>query len=341
MPNTDNYTARRAERRPVVKKMLDNYYGKVNYSPNGKLSAFIWHAGCYFRLVFRRSHNGSGKMRAATETKNNNMQNYCKTIGAMAAASALVAGNALAGTPVTTSVAPSQPASAIEYDLHVGYSSMYLFRGQDLGDDLIEAGVNVKGNWNNIGLSAGAWYGSFDADNTVSDGKRISEDVQIDSDELDLYAEASYDLGFMTAAVGYIYYYYPQARSNKEYANLDNSQEVYFSLAKDFGCFKSSLTYFWDVSGADNDGYSELALSRSFELNSCLALALSTKVGYLVEQGQATAWTTKLALDWNFVGSAKLSPFTTYSVALSDDVDTLYNGSDNEWVGGAMLSVGF
>ena len=275
-------------------------------------------------------------MRAATETKNNNMQNYCKTIGAMAAASALVAGNALAGTPVTTSVAPSQPASAIEYDLHVGYSSMYLFRGRDLGDDLIEAGVNVKGNWNNFGLSAGAWYGSFDGPTGFS-----SPVGNANADELDLYTEASYDLGFLTAAVGYIYYYYPQGEANKLLINADNSQEVYFSLAKDFGCFKSSLTYFWDVSGADNDGYSELALSRSFELNSCLALALSTNVGYLVEQGQATAWTTKLALDWNFVGSAKLSPFTACSVALSDDVDTLYNGSDNEWVGGAMLSVGF
>ena len=25
---------------------LDNYYGKVNYSPNGKFPAAMWHAGC-------------------------------------------------------------------------------------------------------------------------------------------------------------------------------------------------------------------------------------------------------------------------------------------------------
>ena len=49
------------------------------------------------------------------------MQNYCKTIGALAAASALVAGNAQA---------------EVEYEIHTGYSSMYLFRGLDLGEIL-------------------------------------------------------------------------------------------------------------------------------------------------------------------------------------------------------------
>jgi hypothetical protein len=29
-----------------VKKMLDRYFGKVNHSPNGELSAVIWHAEC-------------------------------------------------------------------------------------------------------------------------------------------------------------------------------------------------------------------------------------------------------------------------------------------------------
>ena len=76
------------------------------------------------------------------------MQNYCKTIGALAAASALVAGNA---------------SAEVEYELHAGYTSEYLFRGLDLGHDLVEAGVDVATEWNGLGLSAGAWYGSFDA----------------------------------------------------------------------------------------------------------------------------------------------------------------------------------
>jgi hypothetical protein len=246
------------------------------------------------------------------------MQNYCKTIGALAAASALVAGNAQA---------------EVEYEIHTGYSSEYLFRGLDLGDDLIEVGVDASTEVNGFGLSAGAWYGSFDS--SASDFG-----VGVDTDELDLYAEVSKDLGFVTASVGYIAYIYNQAELNEEFFRANNSQEVYFSVARDLGFANASLTYFWDVE-LDNDGYSELSLSRSFELNQCLSLNVGTNVGYLAEQGQATAWTTKTSLDWGFVENAKLSPFVALSVALSDDNDTAYAGSGNEFVAGSMLSVGF
>lgn len=248
------------------------------------------------------------------------MQNYCKTIGAMAAATALVAGTAQA---------------EVEYELHAGYSSEYLFRGLDLGDNLVEAGVDVAGEWNGIGLSAGAWYGSFDGSTNVT---TASGDLirQPSVDELDLYTEVSKDFGFVTGAIGYIAYLYPQSNLN----NFSTTQEVYFSLSHDFGFVASSLTYYWDVEG-DNDGYSELALSRSFELNQCLTLNLLTNVGYLVEKEDFTAWTSKVSLDWGFAGQAKLSPFIAASVALSDEPDTAYNGSGNELLGGAMISASF
>jgi hypothetical protein len=242
------------------------------------------------------------------------MQNYCKTIGALAAASALVAGNANA---------------EVEYELHTGYSSEYLFRGLDLGDQLIEVGADVSTEWNGLGLSAGAWYGSFNESTYDTDG-----------DELDLYAEVSKDLGFLKASVGYIAYIYNQADLNKSLVNLNDTQEVYFSVARDFGFAEASLTYFWDIENG-NDGYSELALSRSFELSPCLALNVGTNVGYLVEQGDFTAWTTKVALDWGFAEHAKLSPFVAFSVALSDEENTAYDGSGNEFVAGSMLSVSF
>ena len=255
------------------------------------------------------------------------MQNYCKTIGALAAASALVAGNA---------------SAEVEYELHTGYTSGYLWRGQDLGQDLVEAGFNAATEWNGLGLSAGAWYASFDTSNSDTPLGAIRE---VDVDELDLYAEVSKDLGFLTAAVGYIYYFNEDAVSqNANQLGVDkffnDAQEVYFSVARDLGFANASLTYFWDIE-TDNDGYSELALERGFELNSCLSLNLGTNLGYLAEQGQCTAWTTKLGLDWAFVENAKLSPFVALSIALSDDNDTAYEGSGNEFVAGSMLSVSF
>lgn len=242
------------------------------------------------------------------------MQNYCKTIGALAAASALVAGNA---------------SAEVEYELHTGYTTEYLWRGLNLGEDLVEAGFNAATEWNGLGLSAGAWYGSYDLGNTgLGNG-------EYDIDELDLYAEVSKDLGFLTASVGYIYY------MNEDFFGLiDDAQEVYFGIGRDFGFVNASLTYFWDIE-TDNDGYAELGLDRGFELNQCLTLNVASNVGYLAEQGQCTAWTTKVGLDWAFVENAKLSPFVALSIALSDDVDTAYFGSDNEIVAGSMLSVSF
>ena len=153
------------------------------------------------------------------------MQNYCKTIGALAAASALVAGNAQA---------------EVEYELHAGYSSEYLFRGLDLGDNLVEAGANVATEWEGFGFSAGAWYGSFEEATGVPG-------VQANSDELDLFAETSKDLGFVTAHVGYIAYLYPTSNINTNANSNVDSGEVYFSLSHDFGFVNSYVTYFWDV----------------------------------------------------------------------------------------------
>jgi uncharacterized protein (TIGR02001 family) len=241
------------------------------------------------------------------------MQNYCKTIGALAAASALVAGNA---------------SAEVEYELHTGYTNQYLFRGVDLGDNLVEVGADVATKWNGVGLSAGAWQASYDSTGLFGTTKSTTE--------LDLYAEASYDLGFATGAVGYIKYI------NKDDAflgTIDDAQEVYFSLSRDLGFAQASLTYFWDIE-TDNNGYSELALSKDIELTKCLSLGLSSALGYAVEEGAFANWTTKVALNWSFAENAKLSPFVM--LAIGGDVDSGYKSDNqNEFVGGSMLSVSF
>ncbi|MGA0845883.1 MAG: hypothetical protein ACO3RV_05020, partial [Luteolibacter sp.] len=87
------------------------------------------------------------------------MQNYCKTIGALAAASALVAGNA---------------SAELEYELHTGYTSEYLFRGIDLGQDLVEAGFHASPELSGLNVSAGAWYGCYD---TANEGEVAALDL--------------------------------------------------------------------------------------------------------------------------------------------------------------------
>jgi len=230
------------------------------------------------------------------------MRNYCKTIGALAAASALAAGTA---------------SAQLEYEIHTGYTNEYLFRGLNLGQDLVEAGVDVAGEFNGLGVSAGAWYGSWD-----------------DANELDLYGEVSKDLGFATAAVGYIFYHYPEISGS-------DAQEVYFSLSREFFGFNASLTYFWGIEG-ENDGYTELGLGKSFPLNQCLSLNVGSALGYYVEQSEFAHLTTKVALDWAFRENAVLSPFIAGSLSLSDGPAAPLNaGAKNQFVGGVQLSVGF
>jgi len=268
------------------------------------------------------------------------MQNYYKTIGALAAASTLVVGNAKA---------------EVEYELHTGYSSEYLFRGVKLGNQLIEAGADVKGKAAGLDLNAGVWYGSVDGSANLK-----QEVTGGNANETDLYAGAAKDLGFLTASLGYIYRQYDLGTSwNNEHGMSEDSQELAFGVSRDFGCVTASLTYYWSIAnsgndkfntygnvmppavGNNNDGYTELALSHSWVLSPCINLNVGTNLGYLVEKGQATAWTSKVSLDWGFVEHAKLSPFMEVSVPMSDDNDTVYLGSTNQFVAGAMLSVNF
>ncbi len=256
------------------------------------------------------------------------MQNYCKTIGALAAASALVAGNASAQDTQAgytqpyqqTAVDNSTGNSGLEFEIHAGYSTDYIFRGLDFGQDLIETGVDVAWEWNGLGLSAGAWYATFENTNT-------------DFQELDLYGEVSKDFGFANLAVGYIWYNNMTAGGR-----VDDAQEVYFSIGREFFGFDVSLTHFWDIE-TDNDGYAELALGKGFELSPCLTLNTGGVLGYQWEQSDFAHATAKVSLDWAFTETATLSPYIAHSWALSEE--GLYGGSENNFFGGAILSVSF
>lgn len=238
------------------------------------------------------------------------MKNYCKTIGALVVASAFAAGNV---------------SAEVESSIHAGYTSEYLFRGITSGQDLVETGVDVATSWNNLDLSAGAWYGSF--------AKTSSGTSGTDFDELDLYGEVAKDLGFLTAAVGYISY-------QNERLLGDDAQEVYFSVAKAFYGVDYSLTHYWDIE-TDNDGYTELAASKGFELSPCLTLSTSAALAYLTEQSEFAHLTAKVALDYAYSETATISPFVAHSWSLTNEAGTSYTNTQNEIVGGTMLSVSF
>ena len=260
------------------------------------------------------------------------MRKHTKYVGALAAASALVAGYA---------------SAEIEGEVHVGYSDIYEFRFVDLGSDLIEAGVDVSYEiQEGFGVSAGAWYGSVNDSQTVGNS----------FNELDLYAAVSKELGPVTLELGYIYYYFSDTPGT-----LD-TQEVYLGASYEVGWgVTAGATFYYDFD-SNNGWYAQPEISKSFEFNDCLSLNLSAGIGLADGHGlqisddvgsNGTAdgfqgWFVKAELPWEFREGVTLAPYLKYVDAedklvsdtpLVGGTGTL--GGREHLVAGVKLSVGF
>lgn len=277
------------------------------------------------------------------------MRKHTKYVGALAAASALVAGYASAGStaPIQSAPATVTSGSDLTGEVHVGYSSLYEFRFVDLGSDLIEAGIDLSYDLNeNFGLSAGAWYGS------VNDSQTFGNSFN----ELDLYAAASTNLGPVSLELGYIYYFFSDTPGT-----LD-TQEVYLSAGMDlFWGVNASATAYYDFD-SNNGWYLQPELSKSFEFTDCIGLNLSAGLGIADGHGLQISdtlgsvgtadgfqgWFVKAELPWQFRENMTLAPYVKYVDADSDLVSdtplvggTGTLGGREHLIGGVKLTVGF
>lgn len=268
------------------------------------------------------------------------MRNYSKTIGALVAASALVAGVA---------------SAELEGEVHIGGHSDYIFRGSDQGKGLAEAGVDLATEWNGLNLSAGLWYGSIEDSDLGNLGFGPGISIPDHYSELDIYGQVGKDFGFATAYVGYIWYHFQDQDLRlgpNTYKLRDDAQEVYFGLSRELGWgINGALTYYWDVE-SDNGGYTELALDKTFKLHDCVDLVASVKTGYFAEEGEFAQVTPQVALNIKVKETFTLSPYIAYAVEL-DGLDNVYGNNkvqnflganpseENHFYGGVKLSVSF
>lgn len=280
------------------------------------------------------------------------MRKHTKYVGALAAASALAAGYASAG-----STAPTQSASAtvssgsdLVGQVHVGYGSQYEFRFVDLGSDLVEAGLNLSYDLNEtFGLSAGAWYGSVNDSQTVDNS----------FNELDLFAAVSTNAGPVSLELGYITYFFQDiAADADEFQGLDDSQEVYLSAGMDLVWgVNASATYFYDFD-SHNGWYLKPELTKSFEISDCLGVNLGAGVGIADGHGRQISanvptgtadgfqgWFVKAELPWQVRENVTLAPYVKYvdaeSDLASDIADSADVGGREHLIGGVKLTVGF
>lgn len=258
------------------------------------------------------------------------MRNYSKTVGALAAASTLVAGYA---------------SAEIEGEVHVGYANMYEFRFVDFGNDLIEAGVDIAGEYGAIGWNAGAWYASFDAPGAM--GKMGG----FNSDELDLYGGVSYAVGDITFEAGYIFYHFMDAQG------LD-TQELYLGASYEFA-FGLSLGSTWYYDFDSNNGwYWDNSVGYSIPLGECVSLDLGAGFAFADgNQAQASAklgvtprssadgfqgWYLSAALPWEIKDTVTITPYVKYTDGDSGLATDTYGTAGQEYlIGGVTLAVGF
>lgn len=267
------------------------------------------------------------------------MRNYSKTVGALAAASTLVAGYA---------------SAEIEGEVHVGYHEQYNFRFVDLGSDLIEAGADLAMEFGDFGVSAGAWYGSFD----VPSGGLIASNAKVNFDELDLYAGVSYSIGDLTLEAGYIYYYFPDTGTVAGLIGLgtSNTQEVYLGASYDFSFgLSAATTWYYDFDAASG-WYWDTNVGYSIECTECLSVDLGAGVAFAdghglqlpsspLSVGTADGFQgfyATVALPWEFRENVTLTPYVKYTNAVGKLATDFYgNGGQDFLIGGVTLAVGF
>lgn len=241
-----------------------------------------------------------------------NMRNYNKTIGILAAATALTAGVAQA---------------EIEGDVYAGYSTDYIFRGVSLAEDIAEAGVNLSTTCplTQGTLSAGVWYGSGNDQSGLFENQTISS--------IGLTKEvANYDL-----SVGFINY-------DNNGGTQIGTQEIYVGASTEvIDGINFGVTAFFDVD-ANESLYVEAAASKSFEVNSTVNLNLSAGVGFYdgddnIDDG-FNHWFLGASLPWAARENLTVTPFVKY-VQTDSDYNSGISTDGDEVIGGVRLSVGF
>lgn len=225
----------------------------------------------------------------------------------------------------------------IEAELYTGYHSIYEFRGVDLGDDLVDVGLDLNYELaDGLFLNGGLWYASW------------AEDGGGEGDELDLYIGLTKTLGDFDLSVGYTSYIYPGASDS-------NTEEFSLGISTELACgLGLALTYYEDIDSIE-EGYLELEAAKSFELSECIVVDLAVGAAWsfnysneTVEAGGGSLsgfnhFYITAALPYELKEDVTLTPYIKY-VGADDDFSNsseASDGNDDLFYGGISLSVAF
>ena len=249
----------------------------------------------------------------------------------LALAAACTSLTATAGVAPAPAPAPA-PASSDFWtgSVTLGWDSDYIFRGLDVTDDLATSALDLNFAVSDTAtLNIGAWYA-----NGFGKGD--------DYDELNLYAKLMFKVSD-TLSVGpsFRYYDYPFASGGEQY---EPGLELAWTP-----CTNASVTFGAFYETESDALYLELGSSYTFKINENVSLVPGAVISYLDRDG----WGVDVS-DFNHFAvyvkapitlkkNVTLTPYVAWNVPLDaiDSIGGLNNGQDDEFYGGAALTVGF
>jgi len=257
---------------------------------------------------------------------------------------ALAAGSltAMAGTPAPAPApAPAPETSLWTGSVTLGYDTKYIFRGLDVCDDLFTAALDLNyAISDRLTLNMNAWY---------ANGAGHLEDY----DELNLYVKLLYKVNDQFAfGPSFRYYDYPFDSSFFEQyepgleavwtpcANTTINMGVFYETETDALYAEVGASYVYKV----NDSFSIIPgaiisfLDRTDETYDTMGFYVS---GYDVSGMNHAAIYVKAPI--TLKSNVTLTPYVAYNFPLGtiEDSDGLNPNQDDQFYGGATLSVGF
>lgn len=231
---------------------------------------------------------------------------------------------AFAGSPpVPPALPPAEPESAFSAEVSLGYDTFYIFRGEELYEQVLWSQVAIDISLTeNLSLNLTPWYLSG---------------IDDDYTELDLLASLTYDAGFAEFTGGYAGYLYPRGSSGGN-EGIDDEHEASLAVSKMLGVFELGVlaAYNFDREGT----YFEAKAGASFELCKCAALEPSVAVGYssnYYEEDGFTHVLLSLAMPVKLTETATLTPYIAGNLPL----EVLDAEQDAEVFGGVAFAVSF
>jgi len=242
-----------------------------------------------------------------------------------ALATAAVAGSSYDGgaSPIVPPPIVHSPSDDLGFSLSAGYDSDYIFRGADLGDNLVWTALDYANDFGSpIEWNIGAWYASTNGNDDT------------DFNELDIYTGLGTSFGAIDASVGFIAYFFPDT-------DADETYELYNTLGTEFFGLSTELytSYDFEIEG----WYIALSSGYSIEFSDSISLDVSAGVAYSIDYyfdgSDFNNIDLRIALPIALTDNATLEPYIAGSIALGDLEDVA--GEDDYFYGGVSIGVDF